>query len=565
MTAPGIASACRLERFRYHRADAERDPKAQEQVDKVLNSISAVDNWISAEHAARCYLEKFVDEIASENLKRAIHKGPKWDHAIVLLDPSRMGKTTLVRFGQNFHHIRVFGAEALVEVDESNRLIALRWNLGAVDKKADELLPDISIDDAAFSVLSSADRKIDAGSVISREPELKLLQDEQAWHLVWHFFDVPANQQTDSPESVHDSTLDDFPMTDFLVDAHTGHVLISYTKALSAAPVERMSVSLTGYCEQEILRTISGVHSYGGYQFDDPFKKVRTHDLGFQVPGRLSSPPLTVQTSNIGSSHKGAVSAHFNATRVRDFYRLHFPHHEIAGNGPIVESVLAINCANGSAGKEWRHAQWCNGIVWFGQFYVGPNKLMSTAKFLDVTAHEMTHGVISATSGLYPEGESGAINESFADIFGIVVKNWYERPDPSDVATWEWVFGDGYAKNGGPLRDIADPRRLQHPEHTDDYVKTRGAVHLNSCIHSKALYHLLTMGYEETTPVLRVDDWIRVLYGGMVRLPAGAQFGDVPGVLRNSVYSDLSPRPAVQERINSLISVAFQHVGIVED
>ncbi len=39
---------------------------------------------------------------------------------------------------------------------------------------------------------------------------------------------------------------------------------------------------------------------------------------------------------------------------------------------------------------------------------------------LDVTAHEMTHGVTQETANLIYENQPGALNESFSDVFGIL-------------------------------------------------------------------------------------------------------------------------------------------------
>ena len=48
------------------------------------------------------------------------------------------------------------------------------------------------------------------------------------------------------------------------------------------------------------------------------------------------------------------------------------------------------------------------------------------AKALDVAGHEMSHGVIQNSAGLEYVSQSGALNESFADIFGVMIEreNW---------------------------------------------------------------------------------------------------------------------------------------------
>lgn len=51
----------------------------------------------------------------------------------------------------------------------------------------------------------------------------------------------------------------------------------------------------------------------------------------------------------------------------------------------------------------------------------GAQSFMPLARGLDVAGHEMSHGVIESTANLDYEGESGAINESFADVFGVLI------------------------------------------------------------------------------------------------------------------------------------------------
>ena len=58
----------------------------------------------------------------------------------------------------------------------------------------------------------------------------------------------------------------------------------------------------------------------------------------------------------------------------------------------------------------------------------------------DVVGHEMTHGVISHNSDLFYWGQSGAINESLADIMGEIIDHRTRRPrgdSPAQLALGE--------------------------------------------------------------------------------------------------------------------------------
>ncbi|MBC8255555.1 MAG: peptidase M4 family protein, partial [Ardenticatenia bacterium] len=82
----------------------------------------------------------------------------------------------------------------------------------------------------------------------------------------------------------------------------------------------------------------------------------------------------------------------------------------------------------------------------------------------DVVAHELTHAVTEHSAALEYRWQSGALNESFSDIFGAMV----DRDD--------WLMGEDLPDSvlGGreAIRDMADPTRFGQPAHTDDWVRT---------------------------------------------------------------------------------------------
>lgn len=105
---------------------------------------------------------------------------------------------------------------------------------------------------------------------------------------------------------------------------------------------------------------------------------------------------------------------------------------------------------------------------------------MSTA---DIVGHEFTHGVVAASSNLIYQNQSGALNESYADIFGYFI-------DPND-----WTIGEGSAR--GTLRSLSDPPTFGDPDRFSNYWNTSsdfGGVHTNSGIHNKAAYLLIQGG-----------------------------------------------------------------------
>ncbi len=127
---------------------------------------------------------------------------------------------------------------------------------------------------------------------------------------------------------------------------------------------------------------------------------------------------------------------------------------------------------------------------------------LAFTRSIDVIGHELAHGVTQYTSGLNYRGQSGALNESVSDVFGVLVKQ-HTLGQTADRA--DWLVGAELLApdvNAVALRSMAapgtaydDPRlgRDPQPAHWDDYVDTasdNGGVHINSGIPNKA-FHLV--------------------------------------------------------------------------
>jgi len=120
--------------------------------------------------------------------------------------------------------------------------------------------------------------------------------------------------------------------------------------------------------------------------------------------------------------------------------------------------------------------------------------LTRTTAGIDVIGHELTHGVTQYEANLVYSGQSGALNESVSDVFGIQVK---QRALGQDVTTSDWLIG---AEIVGPalqpaLRSMKAPGQANphddQPADMDGYVDG-GDVHTNSGIPNHAFYVLAT-------------------------------------------------------------------------
>ncbi|MFJ9433570.1 M4 family metallopeptidase [Streptomyces sp. NPDC101490] len=124
---------------------------------------------------------------------------------------------------------------------------------------------------------------------------------------------------------------------------------------------------------------------------------------------------------------------------------------------------------------------------------------------VDVIGHELTHGFTQHTANLEYYGQSGALNESVSDVFGVLVK---QHALGQSTTQADWLIGAGLlgpgVDHGTALRSMKAPGTAYdddvlgkdpQPAHMDHYVRTsrdNGGVHINSGIPNHAFYLLAT-------------------------------------------------------------------------
>ena len=108
---------------------------------------------------------------------------------------------------------------------------------------------------------------------------------------------------------------------------------------------------------------------------------------------------------------------------------------------------------------------------------------------LDICGHEITHGVTTYSANLTYSYESGALNESFSDIFGECIENTASGSN-------DWMMGCDIGVSGcGAFRNMANPNQFGDPDTykgTYWYTGTgdNGGVHYNSGVQNKWFYVL---------------------------------------------------------------------------
>lgn len=198
---------------------------------------------------------------------------------------------------------------------------------------------------------------------------------------------------------------------------------------------------------------------------------------------------IHVTSGNNNWSDPRTVSAHYNGEIAYNYFR------DVHGRASVNDkngNIMSFIDIREDDGSEMDNAFW-NGIA---IFYGNGNQAFSSplSRALDVAGHEMSHGVVQTTANLNYMNESGALNESFADVFGAMM----DRED--------WNIGEDIVNTRffptGTMRDMANPNngaaqgsQNWQPAHYDERFRgsqDNGGVHINSGIPNHAYYLFAT-------------------------------------------------------------------------
>ncbi len=476
----------------------------------------------------------------------------------------------LVHFDQTQSSIPIFGSRVVVQLDRNRELVDIGGDVADIKGVA----PVANLSPATARKAIADFVKVSEAALKSvQPPELRFFFDERAadWHLAYFFTHVPAAPEDFMKDSVEGrghglgtSPRQRRPMLNYLVDAHDGAILFYY----SAAALLDVPSECDGNEELGTVAKFWGrLKAAGGFEMIDPIRSIKTYDLQGKDIDRDPVPVDAVgnATSAWGGNNPAAVSAHVNAAKVYQFYKAVLYRDGIDDKGMDLVSVVNCTYDHDEAPPEWHNAVWYDKKMWYGQYRDASGTLRSFARFLDVIAHELTHGVTESTSNLVYKGQSGALNESFSDIFGIMIANWDFTNPGKDVGTWTWQLGPGLGENGKPLRDLSNPKATGDPDHMNDYwhtTKDNGGVHTNSNIHNKAAYNMLTAKDANGARVFTPTEGAVLYYLCLSRLSSMATFPDVLHdlVAVASIYYVGDPAKNA-DRVNR-INAAYQAVGI---
>jgi Zn-dependent metalloprotease len=189
----------------------------------------------------------------------------------------------------------------------------------------------------------------------------------------------------------------------------------------------------------------------------------------------------TSQTQQFGASVMWATKASYNY-----FSGIH-SRNSFNNNNGVLDGYVNATFWNGTSYYTNNASMGNSGTMKVGLSSTGT--LANSYGTLDIIGHEYTHAVTAWSAALVYQNESGALNESFSDIFGEIIENY-------TLGSNDWLLGGN--RTSGAIRSMSNPNAFNDP---DTYLGTNwftgtgdnGGVHTNSGVQNYWFY-LITQG-----------------------------------------------------------------------
>jgi thermolysin len=407
-----------------------------------------------------------------------------------------------LRLQQTLGQIPVWGGDLIVQLSADGRVIDAVPprvpDTGLVDGELVRpdrenpfgvgLVPALDADAA----IARAEANYGCGTCLTApsRADLWVLRHGGTLHLTWR---VRMTREDGSTETA-------LPVR--FVDAHDGAVLWGYDNLQTLDGTGQSLYSGT------VPVQTSSVTSGGNTTFflEDLGRRSGTYDFHDRTAESAVTPMTDADNEWIAARQQAAVDAHFGAARVLDYYQSVHGRNGIDGAGgpgfytASADNQLELISSRVHYGNRYNNAFWNGSTMTYGD---GDGVELLPLVTLDITGHEMTHGVTERSANLAFSNQGGALNESWSDVFGAMVERSVKGEGDSTWLVGEECFTPEVP--GDAVRSLADPHTAPDagftPDDDPDHYKERytgladnGGVHINSGIPNKVFYLLAKGG-----------------------------------------------------------------------
>ena len=284
------------------------------------------------------------------------------------------------------------------------------------------------------------------------------------------------------------------------VDAQDGHIL--HTNSL----IKHTATTVRSLYSQYVPIVSSFIG--GTYYLYDSTRGGGVYTQSANYNTSVSAPvdiPAVGNTWPALAADSVALDGHWATEKVYDYWWSQHGRNSWDAAGGILLSYVHMNDASG--GGPMDNAFWDGTEMCYGDGNGCAAGGFTPLAALDVTGHEIGHGVCQATANLVYASESGAINEGLSDCWGATIEHFADPHETDAVAKQYWKIGEEIGC-GTPLRSMDLPHNESNPDTygTNDpfWVNVSGCtpssgndqcgVHTNSGVTNKWYYLVVTGG-----------------------------------------------------------------------
>jgi Zn-dependent metalloprotease len=343
---------------------------------------------------------------------------------------------TISRFKQIYNNIPVFGGELVVDVDSKNNLRSINGNIATeINVSSSPTVSPKEAETIALEITANT-YQVFTNTLVASKPELIILNAA-------------------------------------LAGMNGGNInLLAWKFVISTIP---STFAANEPITEQVFIDANNKKVITHFNLITDAKNRTTYD--FQ--NRTNSPVLLRSENSTNYGNIDIDNAHNFAGDTYDFYKNE--HNRDSINNAGMTLISKVHYSSGYCNAYWNGFEMTYGD---GCFIVTD----------DVVAHELTHGVTQYESSLIYQGQSGAINEAFSDIWGEFVD--LTNNQGTDTNSVRWLMGEDTSI--GAIRNMKNPSDFQNPDRIKSsyyYCGTgdNSGVHYNSGVANKAAY-LITDG-----------------------------------------------------------------------
>jgi Zn-dependent metalloprotease len=356
------------------------------------------------------------------------------------------GGRAFVRFQQVYQGVPVLGGELIVQLDPDRNVVSANG----------ELLPSTNLPTTDLPIQPTVEAEAAAQTALTLvakaynlAPENLSASTPTLWLYDPRLLGAPGPQITTLVWRTEVRVKELAPVRELvLVDAQTGHVSLHFNQVDAAK-----------------------------------YRKVydNNNNRNAGLPG---TGPVRIE----GQAATGIADVDKAYDYTGDTYDFYFTNHgrdSMDNAGMQIISTVRYCDPDPATSCPYDNAYWNGEQMVFGQGYAAAD---------DVVAHELTHAVTDHESNLFYYMQSGAINESFSDVWGEFVD--LTNGKGNDAPSVRWLMGEDAP--GGAIRSMSDPTLYHDPDRmSSSYYycgeQDNGGVHTNSGVGNKTAF-LVTDG-----------------------------------------------------------------------